>query len=374
MDLADYIVEYLPSSLRAMGPFDLALWQWVGLAMVLALALIVGRWLMRIAYWTIQHLVGRTETRIDDLLLQRLSGPMRLLGSLACARVMVPALGLPANRDDTAMEIMLVALAIALVWGTLRAIDVLTASLSTAAWARERRTSRALLSLLGRIAKVIVIVFAIIALLGSIGVPVASLIAGLGIGGIAIAFGAQKTVENLFGAFAIGVDQPLREGDFALIDSEVLGTVESVGLRSTRVRTLDRTVISLPNGRLADMKIETFAPRDRCRLSTTIGLEYGTSSAKLCEVMAELERILRAHPKIWPDTVVVRFAGFAASSLDIEVMAWFQTGDWDVFRECRQEVLLGFMRAVEQAGAAFAFPTQTIHLATPRPIGAPPAS
>ena len=214
----------------------------------------------------------------------------------------------------------------------------------------------------GRIVKVLVVAIGLIATLGALGLPIASLIAGLGIGGIALAFGAQKTVENLFGAFALGVDQPLREGDFVRLDDRVLGTVEAVGLRSTRVRTLDRTVVSLPNGRVAEMQIETFALRDRCRLSTTIAIVYGTTRAQLEAVLAGFEKVLRDHPGIWKNDVVVRFAGFGASSLDIEIMAWFETPDYGVFRTWRQEVFLAFMKVVEDAGTSFALPARTVHL------------
>jgi len=151
----------------------------------------------------------------------------------------------------------------------------------------------------------------VVAVLSELGYPVASLIAGLGIGGLALALAlaAQKTVENLFGAFSIGVDQPFQEGDFVRIE-DFVGTVESVGLRSTRIRTLDRTLIIMPNGKLADMRIETFSVRDRMRLSCVIGLVYSTTETQMRQVLTGLEARLRAHPKIWAETVVVRFAAF----------------------------------------------------------------
>jgi MscS family membrane protein len=110
------------------------------------------------------------------------------------------------------------------------------------------------------------------------------------------------------------------------------------------------------------MRIESFAPRDRIRLACNVGLVYGTSEAQMRKVLAGLEAVLRAHPKIWPDAVVVRFKGFGDSSLDIEVMAWFVTPEWSEFQLIRQEVLLGFMRVVEEAGSSFAFPTRTVHM------------
>jgi MscS family membrane protein len=139
--------------------------------------------------------------------------------------------------------------------------------------------------------------------------------------------------------------------------------VEAIGLRSTQIRTLDRTLVTFPNGRLADMRLETFAARDRMRLACIIGLVYETSPAQMRAVLAGLEEALRSHPRIWPDAVVVRFKEFGASSLDVEVMAWFQTPEWSEFQLVRQEVLLRFMEVVESAGTTFAFPTRTLHLA-----------
>jgi MscS family membrane protein len=110
------------------------------------------------------------------------------------------------------------------------------------------------------------------------------------------------------------------------------------------------------------MRLESFTARDRLRLAAAVGLVYETSASQMRQVLAGFERVLREHPKIWPDAVVVRFREFAASALDIEVMAWFQTADWGEFQLIRQEILLQFMEVVERAGTSFAFPTQTVHL------------
>jgi MscS family membrane protein len=220
---------------------------------------------------------------------------------------------------------------------------------------------RAFVPLVGRIVKALVIIIMGIAVLSAMGYPVASLIAGLGVGGLAVALAAQKTVENLFGSLSIAVDQPFRPGDFVKVE-DFVGTVETVGLRSTRIRTLDRTVITLPNGKLADMRLETFATRDRMRLHAVLGLVYGTTAEQVRKVMRGIEDVLRAHPKIWPEALPVRFRALGAYALEIEVMCWFQTPDWNEFTLIRSEILLSFMDVVEKAGTAFAFPTQTLHV------------
>jgi MscS family membrane protein len=356
------ITEHVPEWMLRVGPGDLAVWQWLGLAVVIVVAWLAGYALAWLAIRVVTAMTSRTTTTFDDELVARLRSPLRWLIIVGLVRAQIRLLDFGPTSHGYAMTVLLSAFAFVLVWGTLRAIDVTTSRMTTAAWAVRRPASRALLSLIGRIAKVIVIAIATIGFLGGIGLPVASLLAGLGIGGIALAFGAQKTVENLFGAVAIGVDQPLREGDFVRVEADTMGTVETVGLRSTRIRTLDRTIVTLPNGKLADMRVETYAVRDRCRLATTIGLVYDTTAGQLREILAGFERTLRAHPGIWPDAMTVRFAQFGESSLDIEVMAWFKTSDYDQFKAYRQEILISFMEIVEQAKSSFAFPTRTVHL------------
>ena len=199
------------------------------------------------------------------------------------------------------------------------------------------------------------------AVLADLGYPVASLVAGLGIGGLALALAAQKTVENLFGAFSISVDQPFSVGDTITVDGTT-GEVQAIGLRSSRLRTQERTVVTIPNGKLADMKVESFAPRDRIRLGAVLGLTYDTSSAQLRTILQQLEQTLRAHPKTFQDDVVVTFRAFGTEALEIEVNVYFLTTSYGEYRTIRQEMLLAFMEIVENAGAAFAFPSRAVYL------------
>jgi MscS family membrane protein len=200
-------------------------------------------------------------------------------------------------------------------------------------------------------------------------VSVASLIAGLGIGGLAVALAAQKTLENLFGTLSIGVDQPMREGDVVKL-YDFTGTVEQIGLRSTRIRTVDRTIVTVPNGDLANQRIESFTVRDRLRFATNIGLVHGTTAAQIRAIRGEIEAILRRHPKVCQDTVAVWFKELAASALILEIGALFQTTDWNEFVSTRQDLLLAFMAAIEQHGSAIALPAQMVSFTGPRP---PPA-
>jgi MscS family membrane protein len=222
--------------------------------------------------------------------------------------------------------------------------------------------SLALVPLASRVARMGLFVVGFLVLLTELGVPVTSLLAGLGLGGLAVALAAQKTVENLIGAISIGADQPFMEGDFVKIE-DFVATVERIGLRSTRFRTLDRTLITIPNGKLAEMRVESFTARDRFRLATTLQVVYETKPEQLRHLLSNVEKLLREHPKVWKESITVRLVSLGASALNIEVMAWFVVASWDEFQVHREQVLIEILRIVQEAGAPFAYPTQTLRVA-----------
>jgi MscS family membrane protein len=348
----------------------MAWWQWVALPGGILLAWMLGFLLSRLTRRILVRLTARTHSTWDDALVAKMGGPITLGWILALLYLALPWLRLSDALLTSTRRWLHALVLLGFFWAFWRGLDVAAQVLGNLRWSREHPASRTLLPLGRRLAKVSVFAAAVIAMLSELGYSVASLVAGLGIGGLAVALAARSTLENLFGAFSIGADQPFREGDFVKIE-DFVGTVESIGLRSTKIRTLDRTLISLPNGKLADMRLESFSARDRIRLACTVGVLYGTTATQMRVVLDGLERVLRQHPKIWPDAVVVRFKEFAASSLDIEIMAWFLTTDFGEFQKIRQDILLGFMNVVERAGTGFAFPTRTVHLVQEQ---APPPS
>ena len=198
-----------------------------------------------------------------------------------------------------------------------------------------------------------------------LGVPVYGIIAGLGVGGLAIALAAQPTVENLIGGMSLFADKPIRVGDFCKY-GDAVGTVEAIGIRSSRIRGVDRTLTTIPNAALAKMPIVNLTQRDRMLIQTVIGLRYETNPEQLRYVLAKLREMLLSHPRVHPDPVRARFVGFGASSVDIEVFAYVMTRDWPEFLGIREDLLLRVMDIVEQSGAAFAFPSQTLYLGRDR--------
>jgi MscS family membrane protein len=195
----------------------------------------------------------------------------------------------------------------------------------------------------------------------TLGLPLYSVVAGLGIGGLAVALAIRPTLENLIGGIMLYLDQPVRVGDWCAFGDKT-GTVETIGVRSTKIRTLDRTLVTIPNASLADMQLINWAKCDRMLIQETIGLRYETENDQLRHVLVKFREMLHAHPKIHSDTVRVRFTGFGLSSLDIGVRIYALTRDFNEYYAIREDVFLRMGDIVKASGSSFAFPSQTLYM------------
>lgn len=203
----------------------------------------------------------------------------------------------------------------------------------------------------------------------SMGISVTPLVAGLGVSGLAVALAAQHTIENFIAGLVLFADKPVRIGDTCQF-GEHRGTVEQIGLRSTRIRGIDRTVISIPNSEFAKLRLVNFTRRDKILLRTQLGLRYETTGDQLRHVLAGLRSMLAAHSRIDDSSIRVRFIGYGAYSLDIEVHALARTSDWATFLAIQEDVLLRVMDVVNESGCGFAFPSQTHYVATDTAVDA----
>ncbi len=355
-----WVHDRLPDLLLRPGPANLARWQWIALPLLLLAAWMLGRLLAAASVALLGRLAARTATEWDDLLVPRLPAPLTLAWAVIVLHLLLPFLALYAPAEQSLRTLLRLGGGLSVLWAVWRSIDVSAQYLVRTPWGLGNPSGRSLLTIGVRIGKVTLAMMTLLATVAALGFPVGTALAGLGLGGLALALAAQKTVENLIGTVTLAADQPFREGDTVRVDG-LEGTVETIGLRSTRIRTAERTLVTLPNGRLADMRIESLAVRDRFCLACTLSLVYDTSAAQMTAVLEGCERVLRAHPNLWPE-VVVALKALAPSSLDVEIQAWFRAHDFEEFRLYRQQALLGFMKVVEEAGTRFAFPTRTVHL------------
>jgi MscS family membrane protein len=222
-----------------------------------------------------------------------------------------------------------------------------------------------LIRLLRRAADVLVITACVLATVRYFGFDPTAALAGLGIGGIAVALAAQKTLENVIAGLSLIFDKAVRVGD-VLKFGEIVGTVDFIGLRSTRIRTLDRTILTVPNGQIASVGIEILSVRDKFWFHHFLGLQYGTSAEQMRSVMDGVQRLLVSHTSADAGTVRVRFLRLGTSSLDIEIFAYIFARDFAAFLDVQQELLLRIMEIVDASGTAIAFPSQTLHIAEGR--------
>lgn len=253
---------------------------------------------------------------------------------------------------------------VSFVWLLWRLIDMVSDLWSARMARSDRRQAMSALVFMRRSAKTVLGITAFVAVLDTLDIDVTTSIAALGLGGLAIALGAQKTIENLVGSMTVIIDQPVRVGDFCKV-GDVIGTVEDIGMRSTRLRTNERTVVSIPNGHFSSQQIENYSRRDRFLFNPTIGLTYDTSTAQMRTVLAAI-RVLLAEDINVIDDARVRFVEFNACSLDIEIFAYVRTFDYATFLGMREEILLHIMETIEAEGVNIAFPTQTVMLNTPK--------
>jgi len=212
---------------------------------------------------------------------------------------------------------------------------------------------------------VLVIFVALFATLRQFGIDPTPALAGLGVGGIAVALAAQKTLENVIAGASLIFDQAVRVGD-SLTMGTTTGTVEHIGLRSTRIRTLDRTLVSVPNSQLANTTLETLSARDKFWFHPIVPLRYETTPEQLRAVLDGIQRRLSEHPAVDQPSRRVRFLRLSTFSLDIEVFAYITARDWSHFLEIQEQLLFTVTAVVEQAGAAIALPSQTMYVADRR--------
>lgn len=210
-------------------------------------------------------------------------------------------------------------------------------------------------------AKFILVLVALLIALDTVGVNVTAGLAALGIGGIALALGAQKTIENIVGGLSVIFDQPVSVGDFCKV-GDTLGTVEKIGMFSTRIRTLSRTIVTIPNADFSSRLIENYAKRDMFWYHTVLGLRYETTSDQMRYILVELRKILYAHPKVDPDPARVRFLGYGSDSLKVELFAYCYAADWSEFLGIQEDINLRLAKVIEDSGSGFAFPSQTLYL------------
>ncbi len=355
-----WVGDHLPQIFFEWQLLGVQLWQWVGMAVALVLAMLFGYLAAFLVRRLLQRLTALTSWTWDDAMIPRMRGPLAVVFGVVGFLAALPVLALGQGPHGVLVGICKLLAILSLGWFLVRVIDVIGESMFAYFKTRGDDMGMAMVPVTRKILKPIIVFIVIVLALQNVGMNVGGLLAGLGIGGLAFALAGKNTIENLFGSIVISFDRPFKIGDFIKV-GDLLGTVEDLGLRSTRIRTLERTVITVPNAQMADAKVENLTRRDRMRLFTSLGVQYDTSMDQLRFMLDELKRYLLAHPRVWQESFSARFVGFGASSLNLEVNCWVTTADWNEFTGIREQILMDLGGIVERAGAVFAFPSQTVY-------------
>lgn len=296
--LAPSLIErHLPEVWVKRQLFGLTAWRWIALLVLLPIAVGLAWLICAVFFRAVSVVVRRTSWVVDDDIASMLRGPLRLLLTvwLFHSGMLAVPLSFLARQAIGVLELILAAIAVS--WFVLRLIDYGADRAKLALIRRQRISATAVVPLGRRIVKMMVLSIVVLATLDNLGFEMKTVLAGLGVGGIAVALAAQKTIENLFGGISLVMDQPVRVGDFCKY-GEGFGTVEDVGLRSTRVRTLDRTVVTIPNGQFASLNVENFARRDKIWFHPMLGLRLDTTPDQLRYVLAEIRNCFTSI-RIW---------------------------------------------------------------------------
>lgn len=344
----------IPDPLRELW-FGTPIWKIVLTLLLFVLAFSFISWLYRITH------DDEAKTRLTSTRIALLPP----LATIVLAFVLGPLISnqiIVSGRFSAFTDIVLVtAFFLSFAWVSWAAVLALFERIISSPKIPEASLDANLLRLIARIIGAIAAILVLAFGAQELGLPVFSLLAGLGIGGLAIALAIRPTLENLIGGFIIYIDKPVRVGDFCNFGN-FTGTVERIGIRSTEIRAMDRTIISIPNAKFADMEIINWAQCDQMLINAVIGLRYETTPDQLRFVLAKIREMFHAHPRINNDTIRVRFSGYGASSLDISVRVYANTREWNDFFAIKEDVLMRINDIVSQSGSSFAFPSQTLYM------------
>ena len=351
------IERHLPAQLVDWSILNMSLWRWIALALLIAVVAGAAKLLSPLVIGFGEPLIKRIAPRVKWDALRILLPPIELVLAVALIRAGLAWIE-PSTRVRPYLDKCLTLFFfLGLAWLSMRIVDLTIQRLAVILRSRHQSFSYSVLPLSARVLKIAILLLMIAAVLSDWGYNTTTIVAGLGVGGIAIALAAQKTIENFFGGVAVVSDRPVTVGDFCKFGDR-MGTVEDIGLRSTRIRTLERTLVTVPNGQFSSMTLENFDQRDKMLFHFTLNLRRDTKPDQVRALLESITDTLVHHPKVETGPLPVRFVGVGTYSLDIEIFAHVLTRNGDEFMKIQQDLYLWILDAVENAGTALALPTQ----------------
>lgn len=356
---ATVIEKTLPNFLEDNNLGGVPVGHWIGMLVIAIISYLAAWGLTSALAWLIHYIWRKTREEPTYGVIRAFSLPIRLYLTAVILVMLSQRFGISIILRQRFSEFTIIVGLVAVLLLLWRLVDAI------ANFSRRRLTHRnnmagiSIVLFLRRAAKVALLVIGSIAILDTLGFDVTTGLAALGIGGIALALGAQKTVENFVGSVTLITDQPVRVGDFCTVGN-TSGTVEQIGMRSTRIRTSERTIVTIPNGDFSSQKIENFAFRDRFLFAPALRLRYDTSPEQIQAVLSALREILASHDKVDQGSARVRLTEISTDSLKVEIFTYILTSDFNEQLEIKESLLLRMMEAVNTQGKGFALPAQQL--------------
>lgn len=332
------------------------IWCWFVLLVSIPVILLLGSWIDRI--WLPIHLKLAHRAGGDDAArdVRSARGPLRLL-FLTIILLILGAISPSVVGRSFWHHTGLVVMVIAITWFVARTVRLLT-EVSVSRFKRMQTSDKiAIAKLFGRLTQIGALIIGVLVILKMRGINLSAVLTGLGIGGVAVAFAAQKTLENFFGGIMIISDHPIRIGDQCKIGSDQ-GFVLDIGLRSTRIRTFNRTILTIPNGQLSMMNVENYTLRDKFWFHHIVSLRYDTTAAQVEAVLAGIRKLIEDDSRIETISGRANFIGIGSFSKDIDIWAYILAANYVAFLVAQESLLLDILGIVESAGAKFSLPVQ----------------
>jgi len=351
---------HLPPALVRFVILGMPAWQWLAMLALVPLALGAAWLVIRLAL-SLAALIERFKKQKPKPALRSVSTPLLLVFATVLHRIGVDYLVIPVLLHAYYARVIGIIFIVAFAWLCSRILRITMEAVESRAIASGRAGIGSLVLLGQRVANALLILSAMLLVFRAMGFNTSTALAGVGIGGIAIALGAQKSLENLIGGIAVLSDEVIRVGDVCRFGSST-GVVEDISLRSTRIRTGERTELSIPNGMLATMTVENLTRRDKMLFEVKLGLRYETTPDQLRAVLAETRRMLYEHPKVEQSSASIRFTGFKDVSLGLDASCYLLTTNDSEFAAIREDLLLRILEIVQAAGTGFALPSRTIYM------------
>jgi MscS family membrane protein len=337
------------------------IWRIIAAGFIMIFALVIRKIVVGFLVRILKKLLKKTKTKFDDRIIIALNPPVRLILMAAGLLFALKVLGLPVTNDSFSGHVVRTLFIFAVFWAIFRGAEFIQNIIGKISRRDASKLNDVVLPFVGKGIKILVVVVAISVIAKEWRYDLGAILAGLGLGGLAFALAAQETLANFFGGLTIMMDKPFTVGDW-IQTSAVEGTVEDIGFRSIKVRTITQALVSVPNSIIAKAAVTNNSKMGKRRINFSLGITYQTTVNQIEALLERVRKMLSENPEIHPDTIFVYFDVFGASAYELFFHFYTKTTNWQKFLEVKESINLQLMHILEELGIEVAFPSTTVYL------------